>query len=180
MARFRMRPVLVALGTFGLLGGLYYGPGLVIGPQAHAQNSAVRDHVDRIAAAVDEYQAMTGGRFPEPHDWVGTLARNKLLAADRLPTSPWSREGQLEPLTIAPGDTRLVRASAIARGASPTPGGTPLGEGYPPREGRVDDHTFGAMLYDHDPASGVYVLYGIGRRKNHEAVVAHVVTNRKP
>jgi hypothetical protein len=177
MARFS-RPVLVALGTLGLLGGALYGATWLVGPQAHAQNSTVRTNVERIGMALDAYRETTGGRCPEPHDWVEALVRNRLLPEGHLPPTPWDRQVQSTSLTIARDDKHLVPAAAIGRGASPVSAGTSLGAGRAPREGRFDDRTFGAVLYDHDPASGVYVIYGIGRRTAQEAVVAHMVTGR--
>ena len=98
------------------------------------------------------------------------------MADDPL-ENPWTGVVQGERVAPGPG-TELPLARAIATGdAELPPMGSRLGTGHMPQTPAYTVRSYGALIYDHDPKSDTFVLYGVGRL-GEEAVLVGVVRSR--
>lgn len=177
---------LVALA--GLLGAL---AGVTLYAFAAPPSAVVRVEPNRELAArvlrIDQALERYGGRPGRPAGAAVFPSNEEFLAfLQRLPEgaawtrSPWD-EGVQGSVVAPGGDTGLPTAAARVAGAALPALNTPLGPGRMPKAsegpgsasaGRFDARTYGALVYDRDPASGAYVLYGIGQLGAHAVVVA--------
>jgi hypothetical protein len=78
---------------------------------------------------------------------------------------------------VRQGNSVIVKGLApllkpASENVQPTPEGTVLGPGKEASSSQFDALTYGAIVYDYDAASKVYVIYGIGR-KGDQAIVAY-------
>ena len=90
---------------------------------------------------------------------------------ETLLLSPWGDVQQYQ--VIKPTTDSGLPTAAERHQGYPTPAlGSELGPGVMPIPGAFTPYTYGAILYDQDPRSGRYVLYGIGRRQNSAILVA--------
>lgn len=130
--------------------------------------------------SIEEYAVDHDGRYPPTDKAIATLTPGTyLILKDRLPNTPWGDvPTPVIPLTTS--GAGLVRASAIAQGAAPTAVNTRLGFGRLPRAGEaIDATTYGVLLYDLDPKTGTYVIYGVGKKQK-DAIVTAAVSNGAP
>lgn len=107
--------------------------------------------------------------FPPPDHFIAFVLSQP--HGDELLISPWGQVPQyqvLKPLI----DAGLPNAAERHEGIPAPSLGTEIGPGIDPISGAFTPYTYGAILYDQDPRSGRYVLYGIGRRGHRAIVVA--------
>lgn len=171
----RWRALLVGVLGYALLASIAM-------PGFHEDIQAYRNHLARVNArhtqrAVDAYVANHRGQPPATDGWLDQLLAPGAQYFDHPslePNSAWGRIAQRAPVAPASG---LVGARAIAAGATPTPQDTVLGPGRKPTaDGVFTVTTYGAIVYDMDPATRTYVIYAIGQRNWKNAVVAGWMT----
>ena len=148
---------------------------------ARVKNEMVGDRVYTAKSALESYSRDNNGHYPNNNDWISDIASN--LDQHQLPRAPWGNVVQHESLGIE--GLKLVTAATLAKASTKLPVGVHLGAGHMPIGGDFDQHTFGALLYDHDPGSDTYVIYAIGREVNvttgrigNQAVVIFAGTNK--
>lgn len=175
-----MRRALPALFTMCLL-----GLGLLVAlddePSScgltSALDQAVQANVTTLQLALEAYAGDHKGRYPPAGAPIRELTRGRrgYLPDNLMPPSPWTGDRQPEALGLA--DTGLPTARAIATGTAPAPPGHRLGRGEAPRKYPVNAWQYGAVLYDYDPQTNTYVLYGIGRQRDKYAYVVCAFDN---
>jgi len=174
----RLVRLLVACALTTSLGGCYQ---LASARHAAAQqaiqrelaaNNRVKAEVLLTILALEEYAVDHGGVYPPSDGLVADLSE-RYLPDGMMPANPWVPPG------LRQGNAVGVNALLAAAGKQPTPVGTALGAGKTADSSQFDALTFGAVIYDYEPRSQNYVIYGIGRRGD-QAVVSYVWTNAKP
>ena len=119
-----------------------------------------------IQAGLATFAATHDGRHPPVAQFPVELV-TYLPEAD-LPASPAWPEGIRQVRNVA------IAAPLVGAAGAPAAIGTVIGRGrLPTSDQDFDARTWGAWIYDHDPASNRYVLYGVGRSGDF-AVVGYV------
>lgn len=163
--------------------------GLARVPHAQVNDTTqtfLNENVKPVVSALSRYAAGSDDNrlFPAAEDWVDNLCTHGLLPANALPPSPWKAEARWFQLGTPAGFRQantpdwpqgLVDAAQLVRGARASAVGTVLGHGELPTHATFDATTYGALLYDVDPAGQVAVLYGVGQ-KGDQAVISSVET----
>lgn len=134
--------------------------------RAAALNAIVQENVDAVARAIEAYAADHDGRPPAPGRCFALLQAGGYWAPALARANPWANNVR-QPEALGVAGTPLAPATR-----PPSPLGATLGPGRAPSDGRFTPATFGAILYDADPASRELVLYGIGEEDG-RAVVVH-------
>jgi hypothetical protein len=163
----------LALGVVGGLGAHSFAappadvartdPNREVAAQVLRVGQALERHANRDARALDE------PAYPDNEAFAAFLAR--LPAKDVPLENPFGR-GMQRNHVAAGGDTGLPTAAEHRAGAPAPILNRPLGPGEPPGEGPYTARTYGALVYDHDPKSDSYVLYGIGKQGEMAVLVA--------
>lgn len=185
IARHRAQWLLGGVAALGLVAGLVWGwPRLQAADQGGAQdaglNLAIADRVIKVHQALQFYVKRPWRKPGEPlaPASAGLITfLNELEDGDgaRLLANPFGTPGQSRAIAIAEADGLLTTAAERAAGHRPVAALKALGPGRRPLDGPYGPRTHGALIYDWDPASERYVLYGIGRAGG-QAVVVHQVT----
>lgn len=126
-----------------------------------ARNSAVQGNINTVAMGLEQFATDHRDRYPAPGS--SALYEDNYLPGNRLPRNPYGEPPQKALLPIPP-ESGWPQAAAIAKGVSPPLDGQELGVGHPPDQGGYDYLTYGALIYDLDPTTGAYVLYGVGKK----------------
>ncbi|HEY9722832.1 MAG TPA: hypothetical protein V6D47_12535 [Oscillatoriaceae cyanobacterium] len=155
--------------------------GIFANIQEQVRDLDLRENADVVCAALDKYAKDHHGAYPPANDWLSRLsaAHKGYLPGDRLPPVRWASPmtaTQHEALEVRTDRFPLVTAGEIARRHPPTPLGTDVGAGHWSADGRFDHATFGAIIYDDDPATRTYVVYAVGRRHD-RAIIVQAATN---
>ena len=137
-------------------------------------NQMVHQEAYLVHQSLEAYAAEHHGHLPPRATWIATLAEGSPATTDQGALRPvrtlGATVGQTAALTPAmlglPGATDLLAAGQVVLG-KPLAGGQRAAHGAP---ARADD--YGAVLYDVDPVTDTYVIYAIGKREGHAAVVA--------
>jgi hypothetical protein len=160
--------VILGFFTFAILVPSFLGCGGEI-----SRESGVRANVSTVAMALEQYASDHDGQYPRADHWVEDLTREhrNYLPGNKLPRSPWATQAQTAALT--PAGTGLPTASQLGDRAKTAIRGAVVGKGEAPRTAPTSAYQYGAILYDLDPKTQTYVLYGVGQKhKRAEVVVA--------
>ncbi|MDB5100845.1 MAG: Prepilin-type cleavage/methylation protein [Cyanobacteria bacterium RYN_339] len=146
-------------------------------PSSKARNAGVQANVNTVRMGLEQYATDHNGKYPPVNRWQQVLCAKGTgyLPGDQMPRSPWSKQPQTALLRIE--GLGLPGAAAIAAGKPLPQTQTKVGLGRVAVEGPDHAQDYGAILYDMDPKTDTYVLYGIGRN-NKEAIVAADVSNQ--
>ncbi|MBO9540196.1 hypothetical protein J7643_06350 [bacterium] len=125
--------------------------------------------------ALEMYAVDHAGNYPAAETALKALTHQGTyyMANDQMPPNPFSTYElhQSNAIRLPASNSPLKPATAT----TPTPKGTRLGPGKVPHNSLHDVTTFGAIVYDYDPARASYVIYGIGKQGD-DAVVTYVIT----
>lgn len=140
------------------------------GAREKAYAASVRANMYAVGLAIEQYNIDNVGTYPANEGWLAAVTNFNYLPDDQMPQNPYLREnGQRSRQANDVGVAGTPLAPATAK--KPSPEGTVVGPGRLPDGKAYDARTYGAIVYDHDPASGSYVLYAIGRRGADAVVV---------
>lgn len=122
-------------------------------------NKLVGIAADELHEAVVTFAGEHGGRPPTRAELFKTKRKDGTLYLSG-PVGGW--------LDAPPGapvepNGELVGVASHAKGQPYTTIGTTAMEGHPPLSGKYDYQTFGAVVYDADPAGKRWVVYGLGK-----------------
>lgn len=134
------------------------------------RNGEMQAAVNTVRLAVEEYANDHGGSYPTTEGWMAAVAQKDYLTGHQLPKNPWTRQPQRARVAMPKG---LPTAKMRVLGARKVAEWAPLGKGREPdrQRGAVDALDFGALIYDCEPRSNNYVIYGIGKQGD-QAIVA--------
>lgn len=136
--------------------------------QLRGAAAAIRTGIERYAA--------DHGHYPRDASAMRALVepgKDYLRGHDRFLVSPWTQVPTRDVLALPPG---LPGAAAIAHGTPCPELGLQLGNGRVPSDEPGSQLDYGALIYDYDPKSDVYVLYAVGQKRK-IAVLADVESN---
>ncbi|MDB5097716.1 MAG: prokaryotic N-terminal methylation motif domain protein [Cyanobacteria bacterium RYN_339] len=176
------RPKRGFIGKIGTAFGVLVGVGIVASVAMpsfmgcgvdRARDAGVQANLNTVRMGLEEYATDHGGKYPPADRLVPALAH--YLPGNRLPKSAWSKAPQRTGIAVAGTDLPTAKQIA-ATGTAPTKG-LVVGKGEVPAKGPESAYQYGAILYDLDAKSQVYVLYGIGQ-KNKTAQVVAVASNQ--
>ena len=174
----RRRQRLIAIVAVGVSTFTFFA-GLQLWKRANAATGAdanriMATRVLRLGQALERH-ATRQDRLPGQMAYPLTVAFpafvRSLPEGEKLLRSPWGEPSQAKPVH-AGGATGLPTATQHLRGAEPPTLRVPLGPGTPPVAGGYSALTYGALVYDHDPVSDTFVLYGIGEAEGKAVIVA--------
>jgi len=185
LARHRAKLLAAAVGGLALAAGLIWGLPWLRGGAANeaadaALNVAMADRVIKVHQALQFHAQRPWRKHGEPYapDSVALVTFIRALEDGdgvRLLVNPFGAPVQDRAIPIAEANGALPSAANRAAGRRQAVPLKPLGRGRRPQDGPYTYLTYGALVYDHDPASGTYVLYGIGRVGDQAAVVHQVL-----
>jgi hypothetical protein len=184
IARQRAQLLASVVGSLALATGLIWSrPWLRAGEADRAAdaglNIAVADRVIKVHRALQFHAQRLWRKANEPYAPANpafvTFIRG-LGDGDgvRLLANPFGSPVQDRAIPVAQANGALPTAVDRAAGRRQAVPLKPLGRGRRPQDGPYTYLTYGALLYDHDPVSNTYVLYGIGRVGDQAAVVHQV------
>ena len=139
-----------------------------------ARNAGVQANLNTVRMALEQYATDHNGHYPRSQDFVRALCApgTNYLPGDKLPRGPWSKGVQTVPLGPAYG---LPSAREYEQ-RQPKVMSMELGSGRESLDGANSLLSYGAVVYDMNPATDTYVIYGIGK-KGSKAIVAAFVSN---
>ena len=143
----------------------------LVGAQDRARNASVVSNVNTVRLAVEQYATDFNGACPTASGFPSNMLTGGYLAGNQMPRSPWCSSFQT--VSILPAPPLLSAGLALSQ---PLPSvGIVLESvgrvGSPPSQQR----DFGAIVYDYDAGSQVYVIYGVGK-KGRPAILAGQTT----
>lgn len=166
-----MQASAVALIGLAIVGA--YSWGQAAKPADPDPKRQVATRVLRLGKALEAYAAheerdeKDGPAYPRTAEFL-TFVRGLPRGAEFL-ANPYGEPPQAAPVA-AGGETGLPSAADHKEGARVPLPDTVLGPGTAPGPAYTA-RTFGALVYDHDPKTDSFVLYGIGQQGD-QAVVA--------
>jgi hypothetical protein len=172
--RRKARPLLVlGMGLMGMLAlGILLPPMFGGCGVERGRNASMRANLSTVRMGLEQY-ATDHGRYPSTQQLVKELGRENYLPGNHLPATPWNREPQAVSISVA--GTNLPTARQVANGQTPPPD-LVVGRGEAPKGAPTNAYQYGAIVYDLDPKTQTYVLYGVVQ-KNKSAKVVEMVSN---
>lgn len=152
-------------------------PGCACGSEPKARNASLQANVNTVRLGLEQYSTDHNGHYPASDRWIIDLSTNNYLPDNRMPGDPWMKDARQLSSTIAK-PAGLPTAVQIAKGTKLEKVGRVVGVGHAPDpwKGPLAPVEYGAIVYDRDPESDTYVLYGIGEKDGH-AIVSTIATN---
>ncbi|MEB3284597.1 MAG: prepilin-type N-terminal cleavage/methylation domain-containing protein [Candidatus Sericytochromatia bacterium] len=167
---FTLIELLVVVVIIGILASVAL-PSFV-GAQDKARNASVVANVNSIRMALEQYATDFNGSYPSQAQFITGLSAGGYLPGNRLPKSPWGNSAQA---AVIPPANPLTLASALVTAALPSLG-TVVGATGNVRNPPAAMNHFGAVMYDYDVDSQIYVVYGTGK-KARSAILAGATSN---
>jgi type II secretion system protein G len=165
---FTLIEILVVVVIIGLLAAI--SANNFSAAQDKARISALRSNLKNISVALEQYSADQNGSYPATgNEVVGApngLLQNGYLGSNKWPRAPWGayiQTNHVDP--TAP----MINAAALAAG-TPLPA---VNIGKPPAVSLIGKlapsattfapDVYGTVIYEFDPPTTTWVLYGIGK-----------------
>lgn len=167
---FTLIELLVVVVIIGILASVAL-PSFV-GAQDKARNSSVAANVNSVRMALEQYATDYNGTYPTAGTFPAALTTGGYLPGNRLPKSPWGATPQTAQIPLTTG---LLSAQLLVTAALPSLG-TQLAPSGQAAAAPAQPNHYGALMYDYDEPSQLYVVYGTGK-KGRAAILAGQTSN---
>lgn len=168
---FTLIELLVVVVIIGILASVAL-PSFV-GAQDKARNASVAANVNSIRMALEQYAVDFNGSYPSQNNFPRSLSTGGYLPGNRMPKSPWASFIQTQNVAIL---TPMLSANALVTQPLPSLGSV-IGGGQVPQGGNfANARNYGAIMYDYDVNSQIYVVYGTGK-KARQAILGGATSN---
>jgi type II secretion system protein G len=170
---FTLIEILVVVVIIGLLAAVSMNN--FSNAQDKARIANLRSNIKNISVALEQYSADQNGSYPTTgQELVGApsgLLQNGYLGSNKWPRAPWGAYTQTNHVDPA---APMENAATLAAGTAPLPAvnvGRPIVQSLTgklaPNANAFALDVYGTIVYEFDPPTTTWVLYGIGKDHKH-------------